>query len=90
MFNLENRSQFMNYENLKERTARFALNIIKLTEALSRDPTSKILGTQLLRCGTSVGENYRAVCRAKSNADFIAKFGTVEEEADESGGLSRF
>src|SRR5258708_17253511 len=75
----------MDYENLKERTKRFALNVIKLTESLPKDQTSRVLGTQLLRCGTSVGANYRAVCRAKSTADFIAKFGTVEEEADESG-----
>src|SRR6516162_489167 len=75
----------MNNENLKRRTKRFALEIIKLTENLPNDQTSKVLGTQLLRAGTSVGANYRAVCRAKSNADFISKFGTVEEEADESG-----
>ena len=49
-----------------------------------KDPTCKALGNQLLRAGTSVGANYRAVCRAKSNADFISKFGNVEEEADES------
>jgi four helix bundle protein len=75
----------MKHQNLKERTKRFALNVIKLTETLPQDPTSRVLGRQLLRCGTSVGANYRAVCRAKSTADFIAKFGTVEEEADESG-----
>src|SRR5690348_15676020 len=74
----------MNYENLRQRTKRFALDIIKLTEQLPRDQTCRVLGGQLLRCGTSVGANYRAVCRAKSNADFISKFGTVEEEADES------
>jgi four helix bundle protein len=43
-----------------------------------------VVGKQLLRCGTSVGANYRAACRAKSQADFIAKMGIVEEEADES------
>lgn len=43
-----------------------------------------MLGRQLLRSATSVGANYRAACRAKSNADFISKMGTVEEEADES------
>jgi four helix bundle protein len=44
----------------------------------------QILGKQLLRCGTSVGANYRAVCRAKSNSDFINKLRIVEEECDES------
>jgi four helix bundle protein len=75
----------MNYDNLKERTKKFALNVIRLTESLPKDQTSRVLGKQLLRCGTSVGANYRAVCRAKSTADLITKFGTVEEEADESG-----
>jgi four helix bundle protein len=38
----------------------------------------------LLRCGTSVGANYRAACRARSPAEFCSKLGLVEEEADES------
>ncbi|MBO0930125.1 four helix bundle protein [Fibrella aquatilis] len=38
----------------------------------------------MIRCGTSIGANYRAACRAKSPADFIAKIDIVEEEADES------
>ena len=75
----------MDYENLKDRTKKFALDVIAFVEGLPRDTTCKILGRQLLRAGTSVGANYRAVCRAKSTADFISKFGTVEEEADESG-----
>ena len=75
----------MDYENLKRRTKKFGLEIIKLVERLPKDQTCKILGGQLLRSGTSVGANYRAACRAKSSADFISKLGTVEEEADESG-----
>jgi four helix bundle protein len=75
----------MNYENLKRRTKRFALDIIGLTETLPKDQTCRILAGQLLGCGTSVGANYRTACRANSTADFISKFGTVEEEADESG-----
>ena len=74
----------MNNENLKLRTKQFALRVIKLVESLPRDETSRILGRQLLRAGTSVGANYRAACRSKSVADFISKMGTVEEEADES------
>jgi len=61
------------------------LRVIKLFECLPRDVTSSVLGRQLLRAATSVGANYRAACRSKSAADFIAKMGTVEEEADESG-----
>lgn len=75
----------MGQNDLKQRTKRFGLNVINLVESLPHDQTCRVLGGQLLRCGTSVGANYRAVCRAKSTADFISKFGTVEEEADESG-----
>ena len=69
---------------LKERTYNFALQIIRLIESLPRNRIADVLGNQLLRCGTSVGANYRAACRARSQADFIAKMGIVEEEADES------
>lgn len=75
----------MRYGDLKGRTRKFALDIIRLVEALPSDRTCKILGGQLLDAGTSVGANYRAACRAKSTADFISKMGTVEEEADECG-----
>ena len=74
----------MKHQNLQDRTRKFALSVIRFTEQLQRDDTSKILGRQLLRSGTSVGANYRAVSRAKSKADFISKMNTVLEEADES------
>jgi four helix bundle protein len=44
----------------------------------------RLVGNQLFKCGTSVGANYRATCRARSKPDFIAKLGIVLEEADES------
>jgi len=69
---------------LKQRTKTYALRVIKVIEALPNSRTADVLGKQLLRCATSVGANYRAACRARSNADFIAKMGIVEEEADES------
>jgi four helix bundle protein len=69
---------------MKRRTRAFALRIIRLVEALPRNRTADVVGKQLLRCGTSVGANYRASCRAKSTADFIANMGIVEEEADET------
>jgi four helix bundle protein len=69
---------------LKERTKRFALEIIKLVESLPKVRTADVIGRQLLDSGTSVGANYRAACRARSPADFISKMGIVEEEADES------
>ena len=77
-------NRIMNHWNLKERTGRFALDMIKLVESLPDDPTSKILGRQLLRTGTSVGANCRAACRGGSAADFISKMGLVETEAAES------
>ncbi|MHC4156465.1 MAG: four helix bundle protein [Planctomycetota bacterium] len=74
----------MTPEDLKKRTTEFGLRIIRLVEALPRTLTGEIIGKQLLRCGTSVGANYRAACRGRSKAEFIAKLGIVEEEADES------
>lgn len=69
--------------DLKERTKNFALDVMRLVEGLPRSRTADVLGRQLLRSATSVGANYRAARRAKSSADFIAKMGIVEEEADE-------
>jgi len=75
----------MKHQNLQIRTKQFALQVIKFCEGLPKDDTSRILGRQLLRSGTSVGANYRAACRAKSKPAFISKMGDVLEESDESG-----
>ncbi|MBC7899674.1 MAG: four helix bundle protein [Saprospiraceae bacterium] len=74
----------MTQDELKRRTKEFALRIINLVETCPKTFLGRHVGGQLIRSGTSVPANYRAACRAKSNADFIAKMGTVEEEADES------
>ena len=74
----------MNAEEIKRRTRGFAVRVVRLVEALPRTRSADVIGKQLLRCGTSVGANYRASCRARSQADFIAKMGIVEEEADET------
>jgi four helix bundle protein len=74
----------MNADEFKNRTKAFAIRVIRLVEALPKNQTAKVIGNQLLRCGTSVGANYRAACRAKSPADFVAKMAIVEEECDES------
>ncbi|MGZ3384607.1 MAG: four helix bundle protein [Isosphaeraceae bacterium] len=58
--------------------------MIRLVESLPRTSTGNVIGRQLLRCGTSVGANYRAACRARSSAEFCSKMGIIEEEADES------
>ena len=74
----------MGKDDLIRRTKQFAIRVIKLVEALPNTITGRRIGDQLLRAGTSVGANYRAACRGRSKAEFIAKMGTVEEEADES------
>ena len=74
----------MNRENLKERTKQFALRIINLVEALPKTATGRAVGNQLVRCGTSVGANYRAACRGRSKAEFNSKLHIVLEESDES------
>ncbi len=70
--------------DLSDRTKKFALRIIKLIKSLPNDVVSQTIGRQLIRSATSVAANYRAACRARSKAEFIAKLGIVVEEADES------
>jgi four helix bundle protein len=74
----------MDADDLKRRTKDFALRILKLVSALPDNAQGRTVAGQLVRCGTSVGSNYRATCRARSTAEFIAKIGVVLEEADES------
>ena len=74
----------MNEEELKKRTKRFALRIMKLVAALPKSIEGRAIGNQLIRSGTSVGANYRAACKGRSKAEFIVRLGIVEEEADES------
>jgi len=71
-------------ERFRERTKQFALSVIRLYRSLPFRTDTQVLGKQLLRCGTSVAANYRAVCRARSRAEFIAKIGIVVEEVDEA------
>jgi four helix bundle protein len=73
----------MTKEELKNRTKKFALLIIKLIELLPNTKAGNTIGNQLIRAGTSVAANYRTACRARSNADFISKITVVEEECDE-------
>ena len=74
----------MDQNELKDRTKKFALRVLKLTAALPKIEEARVVRNQLARSGTSVGANYRASCRARSRAEFIAKIGTVIEESDES------
>ncbi|MBX2945216.1 MAG: four helix bundle protein [Cyclobacteriaceae bacterium] len=74
----------MTSEELKTRTKRFAIDVVKFCQDLKPTLALNIFSKQLIRCASSVGANYRAACRAKSMADFINKLKIVEEEADES------
>jgi four helix bundle protein len=66
------------------RTKSFSLGILKLVDYLPRTTSARVIGNQLVRCGTSIGANYRAACRSCSRAEFAAKLGIVAEEADET------
>jgi four helix bundle protein len=69
---------------LLQRTKEFAVRIIHLVEKLPETRTGRTIANQIIRSGTSVGANYRASCRARSQAEFISKIGIVEEELDET------
>ena len=71
-------------DELKLRTKKFALRIVKVFQALPRSEDARTLGKQLLPSGTSVAANYRAVCRSRSKAEFLARLGVVVEEIDET------
>jgi four helix bundle protein len=74
----------MTPDELKQRTKDFGIRTVKVVEKLPPKRTAQTIGQQLLRCGTSVGANYRAACRSRSDAEFRAKLGICEEEADET------
>ena len=71
-------------EIMKDRTKKFAKQIIYLCRKLPKNREGYLIGNQIFRSGTSVASNYRAACRGRSKAEFIAKMGIVEEEADET------
>ena len=71
-------------EQLRERTKRFAIRVVKLFRSLPKTDEAKVIGKQVLRSGRSVAANYRGVCRARSKAEFVARIGVVVEEADDS------
>src|SRR5687767_12408526 len=75
----------MDEAELKRRTKHFGLRCLKLADSLPKSNSGRIVANQLGRCGTSVGANYRAACRARSRREFLSKLGVCEEEADESG-----
>jgi four helix bundle protein len=74
----------MTAEEMRMRTKQFALRIMKLADSLPRTASGRALGGQIVRAGTSVAANYRAAGKGRSKAEFIAKLGIAEEEADET------
>ena len=73
----------MDKQSLKKRTKDFGLRVIKMPDSLPKTPAGRAVANQIVRSATSVGANYRAACRGRSKAEFVAKLGIVIEEADE-------
>ena len=71
-------------DDLKARTKKFALRIIKMYSTLPKTTEAQVMGKQVLRSGTSVAANYREACRARSPAEFRSKMGIVEQELAET------
>jgi four helix bundle protein len=71
-------------EGLRDRTKQFALRVLRLYSSLPKTTEAQVMGKQVLRSGTSVAANFREASRARSDAEFIAKLGIVEQELDES------
>ncbi len=71
-------------EELRSRTKRFAVRILNVSEAVRSRPGARAIADQLVRSGTSVGANYRAACRSRSEAEFAARIAIALEEADET------
>jgi len=77
----------MSYEKhheLRERTKKFALRIINMSQALPNSRAANVINNQILRAATGMAANYRAAGRSRSKAEFIAKVGVALEEADET------
>ena len=72
----------MNSAEFQNKTKKLGLGVIRFVEVLPQNNASRVIINQILRCALSVGANYRAVCRAKSDKDFIHKMKIVEEECD--------
>jgi four helix bundle protein len=71
-------------KDLKDRTKQFAVKVIRIVDKLPRSIAAEVIARQLIRAATSVAANYRAACRGRSKAEFIAKLQIVLEESDEA------
>jgi len=79
---METRSGPHPAEQLRQRTKQLAIRVINMSRTLPRTKESLVIGDQMIRSATSVGANYRAVCRARSKAEFTSKLSIAIEEAD--------
>ncbi|RLD65485.1 MAG: four helix bundle protein [Bacteroidetes bacterium] len=70
--------------DLKARTFKFSIDVISLVEMLPKNQATGVISYQILKSGTSVGANYRAAKRGRSDREFISKINIVLEEADET------
>jgi four helix bundle protein len=70
--------------DLRDRTLQYGIRIVRLYRALPKNTESQVIGKQVLRSGTSVGANYREACRARSDAEFVAKLNISLQELDET------
>ena len=71
-------------KDLRDRTKRFALQVIRLLPILPKTMEARVIGKQFLRSGTSVGANYREAFRSRSRAEFVAKCGDCLRELEET------
>lgn len=74
----------MTKDELKRRTKKFAIRVFKFIDTLPKSKSVDVVTYQILKASSSVAANYRAVCRGKSDADFLNKLKIVDEEADET------
>jgi four helix bundle protein len=74
----------MTPDELKACTKKFAVDIIQFARIIPRDPINDEIASQVTDAATSTAAHYRAVCRAKSRAEFINKLSGAIEEVDES------
>ena len=70
--------------DLRDRLLEFAIRVIGLSASLPNTPEGRLVRGQLLRCGTSPGAQHREAARARSNAEFISKMESAQQELDET------
>ncbi|MBL0046625.1 MAG: four helix bundle protein [Bacteroidetes bacterium] len=74
----------MTKEELKKRTKKFAVRVVKFILTVEKNKAVEVISFQILKSASSTAANYRSACRGKSSADFLNKLKVVDEEADET------